>query len=50
MDYSNSDEWFYFILYFYRRNKPVNVSIRDSEQGVISLSLQKQSINTLIYW
>lgn len=39
---------FYYI--FYRRNKPVNVSIRDSERGVISLSLQKQSINTLIYW
>lgn len=39
-----------FAVLFFRRNKPVNVSIRDPDRGVLGLSLEKQSINTLIYW
>ncbi|XP_060866728.1 lysosomal acid glucosylceramidase-like [Metopolophium dirhodum] len=38
------------IVLYNRRNKPVNISIKDPQRGVIGLSLQKQSINTLIFW
>ncbi|XP_050422662.1 lysosomal acid glucosylceramidase [Adelges cooleyi] len=38
------------MILYNRRSKNVNISIRDSKRGVIGLSLQKQSINTLVYW
>lgn len=38
------------IVLYNRRNKPVNISIKDPQRGVIGLNLQKQSINTLIFW
>ncbi|XP_050542141.1 lysosomal acid glucosylceramidase-like isoform X2 [Daktulosphaira vitifoliae] len=38
------------IVLYNRRSKNINVLIKDSKRGNIGLSLQKQSINTLIYW
>ncbi|VVC33980.1 Glycosyl hydrolase family 30, TIM-barrel domain,Glycoside hydrolase family 30,Glycosyl hydrolase [Cinara cedri] len=38
------------IVLYNRRNKPLNVAIKDPKRGVIGLVLQKQSVNTLLYW